>query len=54
MDYSAFNPTVWLVFTGSCVLIWAAVKVFQLKNPDYPDEGDKEKTNNNNHQRGTV
>lgn len=43
MDYSAFNPTVWLIFMGSCAIIWGSVKIFRLRNPDYPDRGNKEK-----------
>ncbi len=54
MDYSALNPTVWIVFIGSCVIIWAAVKIFHLNNQDYPGGGTKKNTNNNNHKRGAV
>lgn len=43
MDYSAFNPTVWFVFICSCLLIWGAVKIFQLRNPGYPNEGNNDK-----------
>lgn len=42
MDYSAFNPTVWLVFIGACIIVWAAVKIFQVRNPGYPGEMKKE------------
>ena len=36
MDYSAFNPVVWLVFIGFCVVTWLAVKTFHARHPDYP------------------
>lgn len=36
MDYSAFNPVVWLVFIGFCVVTWLAVKAFHARHPDYP------------------
>ena len=47
MDYSAFNPTVWLVFTGFCVVTWLVVRAFHARHPDYPgvrcDEGEDTK-----------
>lgn len=36
MDYSAFNPTVWLTFAGACVIIWLVVKIFRARYPGYP------------------
>lgn len=36
MDYSAFNPTVWLIFIGFCVVIWLVVKAFHAMHPGYP------------------
>ncbi len=39
MDYSALNPTAWLVFIGFCVITWLTVKVFHARNPDYPGIG---------------
>lgn len=38
MDYSAFNPIVWMVFIGACIVVWAAVKIFHKRNPEYPGE----------------
>lgn len=42
MDYSAFNPTVWLVFIGFCAITWLAVKAFHSRYPDYPGSREKE------------
>jgi hypothetical protein len=36
MDFSVFNPVVWIVFIGFCVVTWLAVKAFHAMHPDYP------------------
>jgi hypothetical protein len=36
MEYSPFNPTVWLAFIGFCIVAWLTVKVYHAKHPDYP------------------
>lgn len=36
MDYSVFNPTVWLVFIGFCAITWLAVAAFHARHPGYP------------------
>ena len=54
MDYSALNPTVWAVFIGSCIIIWAAVKIFHLRYPDYPGGERCISTYNNNHKKEAV
>lgn len=36
MDYSVFNPTVWLAFIGFWAITWLTVKVFHARYPDYP------------------
>jgi len=45
MDYSALNPTAWLVFIGFCVITWLTVKVFHARNPDYPGHRIREREN---------
>lgn len=42
MDYSAFNPTAWLIFIGFCAVTWLAVRAFHAKHPDYPGRRDNE------------
>lgn len=36
MDYSAFNPMAWGAFGAFVLLVWAAVRLFKAKYPDYP------------------
>jgi len=43
MDYSALNPTAWLVFIAFCVVTWLAVKAFHARHPDYPGSHHQQK-----------
>jgi hypothetical protein len=36
MDYSPFNPMIWLVFIAFCAVTWLVVKLFHSRYPDYP------------------
>jgi hypothetical protein len=36
MDYSPFNPVIWLIMAGFVAITYLAVKVFHGKYPDYP------------------
>ncbi len=38
MDYSPLNPIIWGVFLGFAVFVWAAVRLFAARHPDYPGE----------------
>jgi hypothetical protein len=42
MDYSPFNPFIWLIFFGFMVITYLIVKVVHAMYPDYP-HGDIEK-----------
>jgi hypothetical protein len=42
MDYSPFNPLIWLIFAGCIVATYLTVKVFHSKYPDYPYKGTEE------------
>ena len=35
-QYSPFNPAIWGIFFGTMALIYAVVRVFRCKHPDYP------------------
>ncbi len=49
MQYSPFNPVIWLAFAAFVVVVWAVVALFHKKYPDYgrfgeqagPDEKDQ-------------
>lgn len=44
MDYSPFNPVIWLIVAGFVAVTYLTVKVFHGKYPNYPyEEGEKEK-----------
>jgi hypothetical protein len=36
MDYSPFNPLVWLLFFLFMIVIWATVRGHAARNPHYP------------------
>ncbi len=38
MDYSPFNPVVWLTFAGFLVVVYVTVKFYHGKYPNYPYE----------------
>ena len=35
-EYSPFNPLIWSIFIGFCVLTYLTVKLFHHRHPDYP------------------
>lgn len=37
-EYSPFNPLIWLLFIGFCVITYVIVKLFHRRYPDYPDK----------------
>jgi len=44
MEYSPFNPVIWLIFAGFVAITYLTVRVFHGKYPNYPqsvemDEG---------------
>ena len=39
--YSPFNPIIWLLFIGFCVITYVIVKLFHRRYPDYPDQLEK-------------
>ena len=40
--YSPFNPIIWLLFIGFCVITYLIVKLFQRRYPNYPDKLEKD------------
>jgi hypothetical protein len=38
MDYSPFNPVIWLIVAGFVAVTYLTVKVFHGKYPNYPHE----------------
>ncbi len=38
MDYSPFNPVIWLIAAGVVALAYLTVKVYHAKYPHYPNE----------------
>ena len=38
MDYSPFNPVIWLIFVGFIAVTYLTVKVFHKKFPNYPED----------------
>jgi hypothetical protein len=38
MDYSPFNPAIWLIVAGFIAVTYLTVKVFHAKYPNYPEE----------------
>lgn len=42
MDFSPFNPIIWLIVIAFCIITWLVVKLFHGRYPDYPGyPGDK-------------
>ncbi len=42
MDYSPFNPVIWLIFAGFVALTYLTVRVFHGKYPNYPQSAEKD------------
>jgi hypothetical protein len=42
MNFSPFNPIIWLIFIVFCAATWLAVKLFHSRYPDYPGYPDDE------------
>jgi hypothetical protein len=42
MDYSPFNPVIWLIFAGFVAITYLTVKVFHGKYPNYPQSAEKD------------
>ena len=42
MDYSPFNPIIWLIFAGFVAITYLTVKVFHGKHPNYPQSAEKD------------
>lgn len=40
MDYSPFNPVVWVSFFGCIVLVYLSVKIYHLRYPNYPHKAE--------------
>jgi len=40
MDYSPFNPVIWLIFAGFVAVTYLTVKAFHGKYPNYPQSGE--------------
>lgn len=36
MDYSPFNPVIWLIMAGFVAFTYMTVKIFHGKYPNYP------------------
>lgn len=40
--YSPFNPLIWLLFIGFCIITYVIVKLFHRRYPHYPDTPENE------------
>ncbi len=38
MDYSPFNPIIWLIMAGFVAVTYMTVKIFHSKYPNYPND----------------
>lgn len=38
MDYSPFNPVIWLIMAGFVAVTYMTVKIFHGKYPNYPND----------------
>ena len=41
-EYSPFNPLIWLLFIGFCLITYVIVKLFHHRYPNYPNKPEKE------------
>lgn len=41
-EYSPFNPLIWFLFIGFCLITYLIVKLFHRRYPDYPNKPEKE------------
>ncbi len=46
MDYSPFNPVIWMIFAGFVAVTYLTVKTFHSKYPNYPQNVEKDEEQN--------
>lgn len=52
MDYSPFNPIIWLIMAGFVAVTYMTVKIFHGKYPNYPKGVSKDRAGNRGKEAG--